>query len=106
MFRLSVLYGRPTDPEAFDRYYREVHIPIASRMRGLTAWRLTWFRSQAGDLELPPIHLIADLYAEDEAAMDAILASPEGIAAREDLVNFVTGGATFVSGYEEEVPLR
>lgn len=106
MYRLSVLYGRPTDPEAFDRYYREVHIPIASRMRGLTGWRLTWFRSQDGDMGLPPIHLIADLYAQDKAAMDAILASPEGIASREDLVNFVTGGATFVAGDEEEVPLK
>lgn len=105
MYRLSVLYGRPTDPEAFDRYYRDVHIPIASRMKGLTGWKLTWFQSQAGDLELPPIHLIADLYAPDKDAMDAILASPEGIAAREDLANFVTGGATFVTGVEEEVPL-
>ncbi len=104
MFRVSVLYGRPTDPEAFDRYYREVHIPLASRMQGLRGWKLTWCTAQTGD-DLPPIHLVADLYADDEAAMGRILASPEGVAAREDLVNFVTGGATFLSGHEEEVPL-
>ncbi len=104
MYRLSAIYGRPTDPEAFDRYYREVHIPLASRMVGLRSWKLTWSTAQTGD-DLPPIHLIADLYADDETAMEAILASPEGIAAREDLANFVTGGVTFLSGHEEEVPL-
>ena len=106
MYRLTVLYGRPTDPEAFDRYYREVHLPIAARMKGLTRWTLTWVTASSGDMELPAVHLIADLYAPDKAAMDAILASPEGIAAREDLANFVTGGATFLSGDEQEVPLR
>lgn len=101
MYRLSALYGRPTDPEAFDRYYRDVHLPIASRMRGLTGWNLTW----CSTAEDSPYHLIADLYAEDEAAMDRILASPEGRAARDDLDNFVTGGVVFVRGYEEQVPL-
>jgi hypothetical protein len=37
--------------------------------------------------------------------MDAILASPEGVAAREDLANFVTGSVEFLSGEEEPVPL-
>ena len=42
MYRLTVLYGRPKDPDAFDEYYRDVHIPIARRMRGLIDWTLTW----------------------------------------------------------------
>ena len=62
MYRLTVLYGRPTDPDAFDAYYRDVHLPIASRMRGLTRWTLTWVKAQNGE-DVPPIHLIADLYA-------------------------------------------
>lgn len=102
MYRLTVLYGRPTDPDAFDAYYRDVHLPIANQMRGLTRWTLTWVKVQNGE-DVPPVHLIADLYAADKAAMDAILASPEGTAAREDLANFVTGSATFLEGYEEEV---
>ena len=28
MYRLTVLYGHPKDPREFDRYYREVHIPL------------------------------------------------------------------------------
>ena len=101
MFRLSVLYGTPDDPEAFDHYYRTVHIPLAKEM-GLARWTLTWTADQQGDPDTA-IHLVADLYAEDEEAMDAILASPAGQAAAEDVPRFATGGVTFLRGTEEVV---
>ncbi len=34
MHRLTVLYGHPTNPDEFDRYYHEVHIPIAKKNEG------------------------------------------------------------------------
>jgi len=40
MFRLTVLYGHPTDPDAFDRYYHSVHIPLAKKMKGLKGWTI------------------------------------------------------------------
>lgn len=104
MYRLTVLYGTPDDPAAFDDYYRRTHLPIARRMRGLTGWDLTWITRQEGDVT-PPIHLVVDLYAADRAAMDAVLASDEGQAASADVANFATGGATYVYGDEEQVPL-
>ncbi|WP_375001887.1 EthD family reductase [Aeromicrobium sp. CTD01-1L150] len=104
MHRLTILYGDPTDPAAFDDYYVSTHLPIARRMRGLTGWNLTWTSEQTGDLDVP-IHLVVDLYAEDRDAMDAILASPEGQAAAEDVANFATGGVTFLRGTEELVDL-
>ena len=102
MHRMTILYGRPTDPEAFDTYYRDVHLPIARRMRGLTGWDLTWVRSQEGDVG-PPLHLVVDLYAEDEEAMDRVLASEAGQAASADVPNFATGGVTFLRGTPEPV---
>ena len=36
MMRLTVLYGHPDDPAAFDKYYEEVHLPLAKKMQG---WR-------------------------------------------------------------------
>lgn len=36
MYRMTILYGTPTDPEAFRRYYYDTHIPIARRMKGLS----------------------------------------------------------------------
>jgi uncharacterized protein (TIGR02118 family) len=104
MYRLSVLYGLPTDPDAFDRYYREVHIPIARRMRGLTRWTITPAGPPAGGA--PAYYMIADLYAPTREAMQRILESPEGRAARADLDHFVTGDVAFLEGYEEEVEIE
>lgn len=103
MYRVSVLYGTPADPAEFDRYYADVHIPIARKMRGLVRWTLTKPDRQQGDLE--NVYLIADLYAETREQLDAILASPEGQAAAADVAKFATGGATFVYGAENEVEL-
>lgn len=103
MYRLTILYGTPDDPAAFDAYYRETHIPIAAKMQGLTGWNLSWVEQQQGE-DVPPVHLVVDLYAEDKAAMDAILASEAGQAASADVANFATGGVTFLSGANEEVP--
>ncbi|HEY0506587.1 MAG TPA: EthD family reductase, partial [Blastococcus sp.] len=33
--RLVVEYGQPTDPAAFDRHYRDVHIGLAQTIPGL-----------------------------------------------------------------------
>lgn len=97
MYRMTILYGTPTDPAHFRAYYLDHHIPIARRMRGLTGWNLSWMDDASEYI------LVAELYAPDRAAMDAILASPEGIAAREDLARFATGGVTFLTGWEDQV---
>jgi len=103
MYRMTILYGATEDPPAFERYYRTTHIPIAKKMKGLTGWNLTWIEPGPG---VPSKYqLVADLYAESAAAMDAIMASPEGAAARADLANFVTGTVEFLTGEEEQVEL-
>jgi uncharacterized protein (TIGR02118 family) len=99
VYRMTILYGTPADPAAFREYYLETHIPIARKMKGLTGWNLQWTDGN------PDWILVAELYAEDKAAMDAVLASPEGRAASEDLDNFVTGGVVFLTGEEEQVAL-
>ena len=102
MTRLTVLYGHPTDPAAFDRYYHEVHVPLARRMTGLAGWTIGKCES-ATPGERPPYYLIVGLYAPTRADLDAILASPEGRAAVADVPNFATGGATFL--FDDEVVL-
>lgn len=100
MVRLTVLYGHPADPGEFDRYYREVHLPLASKMKGLAGWTIG--KCESTDPEQPPpYYLIVGLYAESRAAMEAILASPEGQAAVADVPNFATGGATFMYDSEQ-----
>lgn len=99
MYRLTVLYGHPKDPATFDRYYHEVHIPLAKTMKGLTGWTIGKCISAEADTP-PPYYLIVSLYAESAAAMQAILDSPEGQATVADVPNFATGGVTFL--YDEE----
>jgi len=99
MIRLTVLYGHPDDPAEFDRYYREVHIPLAKTMKGLKGWTIG--KCQAAEAgELPAYYMIVGLYTETREDMEAILTSPEGQATIADVPNFASGGATFV--YDEE----
>lgn len=100
MIRLTVLYGHPEDPVAFDRYYRDIHIPIARKMKGLMGWTIG--KCEAAESGEPsPYYLIVGLYAESRAAMEAILESPEGKATVNDVPNFATGGVTFLYNEEE-----
>lgn len=102
MIRLLVLYGHPKDPAAFDRYYDEIHIPLAKRLRGLKKWTIGKVTGTP-DGQPSPYYYVADLYAESREAMDAILATPEGQAAVKDVPNYATGGVTFVYTEVEDV---
>ena len=99
MIRLTVLYGHPTNPDEFDRYYREVHIPLARKMDGLKGWTIGKCQSATAG-EQPPYYMIVGLYADSRKDMEAILESPAGQATVADVPNFATGGVTFV--YDEE----
>lgn len=99
MIRLTVLYGHPDDPSEFDRYYRDVHIPLARQMKGLKGWTIGKCQS-ANRAEQPAYYMIVGLYADSREEMEAILESPAGKATVADVANFATGGATFL--YDEE----
>lgn len=99
MVRLTVLYGHPEDPTEFDRYYREVHVPLAKRMRGIKGWTIGKCEAAEPGQE-SPYYMIVGLYANSRADMEAILNSPEGKATIADVPNFANGGVTFM--YDEE----
>lgn len=95
MIRLLVLYGHPEDPAAFDKYYHEIHVPLAKRMQGLKKWTIGKVRGTP-DGSPPEYYFIADLYADSREELETILQSPEGQAAVEDVPRFASGGVTFV----------
>lgn len=100
MYRLTVLYGHPKDPAEFDRYYRQVHIPLARKMKGIAGWTI----GKCQGIELgsePPYYLLVGLYTESAEAMQTMLDSPEGQATVADVPNFATGGVTFMFDEEE-----
>ena len=92
--RLVVSYGQPTDPAAFDAYYRQTHAPLALQQPGLV--RFTFGHSASLDPAQTGPYLVAELDFDSEEAMGVSMSSPEGRAAGRDIANFATGGATFV----------
>jgi uncharacterized protein (TIGR02118 family) len=97
VFQVTVLYNHPEDPAKFDKHYDEVHAPLAATIPGLQRYTVT--RPGPGpDGAKPPHHLVAVLEFESEAAHTAGMAGPEGQAARADLANFATAGATLMAG--------
>jgi uncharacterized protein (TIGR02118 family) len=102
MVKLSVLYGQPQDPGAFDRHYNQVHVPLAKKFPGLKGF--TTDKPMAIDpQEKSPYYLIATLYWENMQAFQEAVQSSEGQAAAGDLQNFATGGATLLVGELEVV---
>jgi uncharacterized protein (TIGR02118 family) len=99
--KATVLYGQPTDPAAFERYYAEVHMPLVWKMTGLMRTEFTRVLPNP-DGSPAPYYRIAELWWNSPEAMQATLGSPAGQAAVGDLPNFATGGFTIVTSQEVE----
>lgn len=102
MVKLLVLYGHPQDSAAFDKYYQEVHIPLARRMKGLKKWTIGKVLGTP-DGQPSPYYYVAELYMESREEFETLLASREGQAAVADVPNYATGGVTFLYSEVEEV---
>ena len=100
MAKLVVLYRIPRDPAEFDRYYAQVHIPLAKKIPGLRrleVTRVTGAPSGASDL-----YLIAELYFDNAAAREAALASNEGKSTEADVPKFAEGIVSVYFGMGRE----
>jgi uncharacterized protein (TIGR02118 family) len=101
MFRVSVCYGKPTDPAAFDEYYSSTHAPLASKVPGLAGFTTGKCRSLMPDKEAP-YYMVASLLFDSVDDLKAALKSPEMATASADVANFATGGVTLYSTEEIE----
>jgi uncharacterized protein (TIGR02118 family) len=102
MVKLLVLYGHPKDPEAFDKYYQDVHIPLARQMKGLKKWTIGKVLGTP-DGRPSSYYYVAELSMDSRADFEALLATPEGQAAVADVPNYATGGVTFLYSEVEDV---
>jgi uncharacterized protein (TIGR02118 family) len=95
MAQLLALYHQPADPEAFDRYYFQTHIPIAKKVPGLRSYMVN-----SGPVNViagsPSPYLVAELSFDTMADLQSALASPEGKVAASDLSNFAQAGVTLM----------
>jgi uncharacterized protein (TIGR02118 family) len=97
MHVLTVGYGHPADPAAFDAYYTSTHVPLVEKLPGLASF--THRHCASLDGSPPPYYLLAELSFASADALSAAMASPEGQAGGADLANFATGGVTMFVAY-------
>jgi uncharacterized protein (TIGR02118 family) len=75
--KLVVLYTPPSDPEAFEKHYREVHAPLVADVPGLQGFEAGRFAAAPDGGELT-YHRIAELTFADQQALEAGLGSEQG----------------------------
>lgn len=97
MHKLLVLYGEPTDREAFANHYRTVHLPLARKLPGATDLRF------AIDLNDAPYYGVFEATFASTEEFAAAMQSEEGKAVAADVPNYATGGATIVDYVVETV---
>jgi uncharacterized protein (TIGR02118 family) len=82
--RFIILWKNPpTDLEAFERHYRDVHIPLAKKMAGLRRYTLS--RNPTAVRGDAPHYRIAELDWDDMDSLRRAYESPEGRATAEDV---------------------
>ncbi len=104
MLKLTVLYGHPDDPDAFEDYYANTHMPMVREIPDLLRYeaaKAVATPDGSEDGSAPPYYRTFEGYFEDVGRLQSGMSSSEGQAASADIPNFATGGATiFISEIE------
>jgi uncharacterized protein (TIGR02118 family) len=93
MIKLTVLYGHPDDPAAFEQHFSAVHEPLVHAMPNLRRFEKALVVATT-DGSPPPYYRVVELYFDSEEELQASQATPEGRAPAEDVPNYASGGAT------------
>jgi len=92
---LLILYPNPKDPAAFDKAYREEHLPYAGpRLKGATG--VATKRIVGPAFAPPAYHLISDVGFPSMEALKACATSDAGQEALQHAASISTGGAPMV----------
>jgi uncharacterized protein (TIGR02118 family) len=86
MVKLVALFKKPSDTNSFEEHYWNVHVPLVRKMPGIK--RLETGRVTGAPMSSPQFFRIAEMYFEDQQALNAAMMSPDGIAAAKDLMSF------------------
>lgn len=85
MYKIVAIWGSPKDSdiEAFEKYYHDVHVPLARKVPGLKKLVLTRIDSGLEGAK-PPFYRVAELYFDSKEALDTAHHVPEWSAMRQD----------------------
>ena len=99
---VTVIYNNPKSAAAFEKYYRETHLPLVGAKQaevGFVAAELTKFDATL-DGKKPTYYRQAVLWFKNMADLEKGIATPGFKAIGDDLPNFATGGLTALVGEE------
>ena len=103
---VTVIYNTPKDTAAFEKYYRDVHLPLVSANQqeiGFTRADLTRFSSNL-DGKKPTYYRQAELYFPSMDAAKKGMATAGFKKVGDDLANFASGGLTGLVATETSDP--
>jgi uncharacterized protein (TIGR02118 family) len=103
---VTVIYNAPKDTAAFEKYYRDVHLPLVSASQqeiGFTRADLTRFASNL-DGSKPAYYRQAELYFPSMADAKKGTATPGFKKVADDLANFASGGLAGLLAVETSDP--
>lgn len=83
MARFVVMYDPPSDTAAFERHYREVHIPLAKQLPGLRRYTVS---HDATPVIGEPYYLVAMLDWDDMGSLGTARGSEAGNKTAEDAI--------------------
>lgn len=98
MVKLVAMYRMPEDTAKFDDHYDSIHTPLVKKWPGLK--KLEVAKVTGAPIGEPKHYLMAEMYFEDQDALQRALGSPEGKAAARDVMDFA---GTIVQMFYAEV---
>jgi uncharacterized protein (TIGR02118 family) len=84
--KLVALFKKPTDLTAFEEHYEKVHLPLISKMPGMK--RIEISKVSGAPMSQPQFYRMAEMYFDNQTALNSAIISQEGMAAAKDLVGF------------------
>jgi uncharacterized protein (TIGR02118 family) len=94
MYKLMVIFHQTSDTSGLEQLWSETFVAQAERMPGLR--RVAVSRVRGRLVEQTQIHLIHEFFFDDEAALHSALASQEGQAAGQALMEFAAQTVTLL----------
>lgn len=104
MIKLIALYKKPSDVQAFEEHYANVHLPLVEKIPGLRKTELS--RITGSPRGEAPFYMMYEMYFDDVDAYNRAMASEENKAAGKDLMSFARDSVTLMIADSYEDAMR
>jgi uncharacterized protein (TIGR02118 family) len=101
LLRIVALHRHPADPEAYEAYYRETHMPLVERVPGVHKVRVGKVAG-TNEGDKAAYWLMSEVFFENASTLATAMASPEMKVALNDVPNFAASGQITIMYCETE----